>query len=40
MNTENLIRFLNQVNQRHLEDFMVMVLDGALLHNGKGLMVR
>ena len=39
MNTESMNCFLNQVNQRHSEDFVVMVLDGASSHKGKELMV-
>ncbi|MDD5094813.1 MAG: transposase [Dehalococcoidia bacterium] len=39
MNTENMSRFLNQVHQNHLEDFMIMVLDDASSHRGKELIV-
>jgi transposase len=39
MNTENMSRFLSQVSERHHEDFMVLVLDGAPSHKGKELMV-
>jgi len=39
MNTENMGRFLNQISQRHQEDFMIMVLDGASSHKGKELLV-
>jgi len=39
MNTESMNCFLNQVNQRHSEDFVVMVLDGASSHKGKELLV-
>jgi len=39
MNTENMSRFLKQVSERHDQDFIVMVLDGAPSHRGKELEV-
>ena len=39
MNTENMSRFLKQVSETHDQDFIVMVLDGAPSHRGKGLEI-
>ena len=32
MNTDNMSLFLNQVSKAHVEDFTMMVLDGASSH--------
>lgn len=39
MNTQRMNEFLEQVGQKHLGDFIVMVVDGASSHRGKDLMV-
>jgi transposase len=39
MNTDSMSLFLNQVSKAHVEDFIVMVLDGASSHKCKDLKV-
>ena len=39
MNTQRMNEFLAQVAQRHPQDFIVMVVDGASSHRGKDLVV-
>jgi hypothetical protein len=39
MNTINMSAFLNHVSQRHPDDFVVMVLDGASSHRSQDLRV-
>ena len=39
MDTENMNRFLLQVRGAHMEDFIVMLLDGASSHKSKELKV-
>ena len=39
MHTERMHEFLEQVGQRHPDDFRVMMLDGASSHRGKDLVV-
>jgi transposase-like protein len=39
MNTTNMSAFLNHVSQRHPDDFVVMVLDGASSHRSQDLRV-
>jgi len=39
MNTVNMSAFLNHVSQRHPDDFVVMVLDGASSHRSQDLRV-
>lgn len=39
MNTGNMSKFLSQVSKAHLNDFCVMILDGASSHKSKDLIV-
>ena len=39
MNTQRMNEFLEQVGQKHFDDFIVMVVDGASSHRGKDLIV-
>ena len=39
MNTENMSSFLKHIGEAHLDDFSIMVLDGASPHKSKDLKV-
>jgi transposase len=39
LNTENMSRFLGQVSEAHKEEFIAMVVDGALSHKRKELEI-
>jgi hypothetical protein len=39
MNTENMSRFLDQVSKAHMNQFIVMVVDGASSHRSKDLEI-
>jgi len=39
MNTENMSRFLAQVNEKYKNEFVIMVVDGASSHRSKDLVI-
>jgi len=39
INTENMTKFLSQINDAHPNDFCIMVLEGASSHKSKDLVV-
>lgn len=39
MNTQRMNEFLEQAAQKHFDDFIVMVVDGASSHRGKDLII-